>query len=142
MTIGNLLLTIRNRLGSMVILLLGLLPIPPKLAKSSKADKLQSLIKADTLSGVFELLFAPLNAAAREGVTIDCADGVIRRCFPIISAWSVDDMENVSLHRIKSNAYPKCAVLPKELGSGANDHRPRDYAGYESYEYENPALDS
>ena len=74
MKIRNLLLTIRNRPGSMVILLLGLLPILPKLAKSSKADKLQKLINANTLHGVFELIFAPLNAAAREGVTIDCAD--------------------------------------------------------------------
>jgi len=32
MTIGNLPSTIRNRPGSMAILLLGLLPIPPKLA--------------------------------------------------------------------------------------------------------------
>ena len=61
----------------MAILLLGLLPIPPQLGKSSKADKLQRLINADTLRGVFKLLFAPLNAVTREGVTIDCADGQI-----------------------------------------------------------------
>jgi len=64
--------------------LLGLLPIPPKLAKSSSGDKLQTLIDADTLRGVFELIFAPLNGAAREGAPIDCADGKIRRCFPIM----------------------------------------------------------
>jgi len=65
MTIGNLQSTIRNRPGSMAILLLGLFPIPLKLAKSSRADKLQRLINADTLRGVFELIFGPLNDAAR-----------------------------------------------------------------------------
>ena len=62
----------------MAILLLGLLPIPPKLAKSSRANKLQRLINADTLRGLFKLIFALLNRAAREGAPIDCADGKIR----------------------------------------------------------------
>jgi len=101
----------------MAILLLGLLPIPPKLAKSSSADKLPRLINADTLRGVFELLFAPLNHAAQEGAPIDCADGMIARCFPIMSGWIADHMENVTLHGIKSNACPKCEVPPEELGS-------------------------
>jgi len=114
MTIGNLLLTIRNRPGSMAIRLLGLLPIPPKLATSSRADKLQRLINADTLRGVFELIFAPLNGAAREGAPIDCPDGKIRRCFPIMSRWIADQMENVTLHGIKSNACPKSEVPPEE----------------------------
>ena len=126
----------------MGILLPGLLPIPPKLAKSSKAVKLQRLINADTLRGVFELIFAPLNGAAQEGITIDCTDGQIRTCFPFMSGWIADHLENVLLHRIKSNACPKCEVPPEELGSGANHNRPRDYARYEHYEYENPAFDS
>ena len=69
----------------MAILLLGLLPSPPRLAKSSRADKLKRLINADTLRGVFELIFAPLNVAAREGAPIDCADSKMRRGFPIMS---------------------------------------------------------
>ena len=126
----------------MAILLLGVLPIPPKLAKSSTADKLQRLLNADTLRGVFELIFAPLNGAAREGAPIDCADGKIRRCFPIMSGWIADHMENVTLHGIKSNACPKCEVPPEELGSRAGHHCARDYARYERYERENPSLDS
>ena len=56
--------------------------------------------------------------------------------------WIEDYIENVSLYGIKSNACPKCEVPREELGSGANDHRPREYARYERYEYENPTLDS
>ena len=47
-TIGNLPLTRRNRPGSMAILILALLPVPPKLAKSA-ADKLQRQMNANTL---------------------------------------------------------------------------------------------
>jgi len=142
MTIGNLPLTIRNRPGSMAILLPRLLPILTKLAQSSRADKLQRLINADTLLGVFELILAPLNGAAPEGAPIDCADDKIRRCFPIMSGWIADHMENVTLHGIKSNACPKCEVPPEELGSRPDHHRARDYARYEHYECENPSLDS
>jgi len=142
MTIGYLPSTIRNRPGSMAILLLGLLPIPPKLAKASMADKLQRLINANTLCGVCELIFAPLNRAAREGAPIDCADGKIRRCFPIMSGWIAEHMENVTLPRIKSNACPKCEMPPEELGSRAGHHCARDYAGCERYVRENPSLDS
>jgi len=116
-TIGNLPLTIRNRPGSMAILLLGLLPILPKLAKSSRADKLQRLINADTLRGVFEFIFAPVNGAALEGAHIDCADGKIPRCFPIMSGWIADHMENVTIQGIKSNPCPKCEVPPEGLGT-------------------------
>ena len=117
MPIGNLSSTIRNRPGSMVIVLLGLLPIPPKLVKSSRADKLQRLINADIFRGVFKLIFAPLKGAAREAASIDCADSKIGRCFPIMSGWIADHMENVTLHGIKSNTCPKCEVLPEEFPS-------------------------
>jgi len=123
----------------MAILLLGLLRIPPKLAKSSRADKLQRLTNADTVCGVFELLFAQLNRAAPEGAPIDCAEGKIRRFFPLMSGWIADHMENVTQHGIKSNACPKCEVPPEELGSRAGHHRARDCARYEC---ENPYLDS
>jgi len=96
----------------MAILFLGLLPIPPKLAKFCRADKLQRRIKADTLGGLYELIFAPLNGAAREGAPIDCADGKIPRCFPIMSGWIADHMENLTLHGIKSNTCPKSEVRP------------------------------
>jgi len=101
----------------MAILLLGLLPNPPKFAKSSTADKLQRLINADTLHGVFALIFPPVNSAAQDGAPMDCAEKNIPRCFPIMSGWIAANKENVTLYRIKSNAYPKREVPAEELGS-------------------------
>jgi len=105
-------------------------------------NKLQRLINPDTLRGVFELIYVPLNRGAQEGAPTDCAEGKISRCFTIMAGWIADHMENVTLHGIQSNACPKCEVPAEELGSRASHHRARDYARYERYECENPSRDS
>ena len=120
----------------MAILLLALLPVPPKLSKSTSADKHQRRINAETLQLIFQLLFEPLQAVAREGVNIDCADGKVQRCFPVLSAWIAGHMENVALHGVKTNSCPKCKVLPWELGNDAK-YSARDYTEYEYCEREN-----
>ena len=118
----------------MAVLLLALLPVPPKFAKSSAADKLQRQINADKLEGVFELIFEPLRDTTLEGVPMDCADSKIQRCFLILRGWIADHMENATLHGIKTNACRKCEAPPYELGIGANHHRARDYARNKRYE--------
>ena len=110
MTLGNLPSTQCNNPGSMAVLLIALLPIPPKLSMSAPGNRQQRQINADTLQGVFKLLFESLQHVALEGVNIDCADGKVQRCFPILSGWIADHMENVALHGVKSNACPKCEV--------------------------------
>jgi len=141
LTFGNLPPTRRNRPGSFAVLLLALLPVPPKLTKSS-GDHWQRQINADTLRGVFELLFETLQNAELEGHNIDCADRKVRRCFPILSAWIADHMENIALDGIKSNVGPKCEVLPGEFGTNANSHQARDCARYERCEGESASDDS
>jgi len=136
-TIGNLPSARRNSPGSMAVLLLALLPIPPQLSKSSKADQRLRKINADTLQDVFELIFAPLQDVAHTGIAIDCANGKVRQCFPILSAWNPDRMENVALHRLKTNACPKREVPTHELGTNTKSHRTRDYARYQRYKPEN-----
>jgi len=121
----------------MAVLLLALLPIPPKLSKYSNADQRQRKINADTLQGVFELFFAPLQDVAHTGIAFDCADGQVRQCFPIHSAWIANHMENVALHGLKTNACPKCEVPTHKLGTNARSHRTRDCARYQRYKPEN-----
>src|SRR5437588_5689512 len=62
--LGNLPVTRHNVPGSIAVLLLVLLPIPPKFSKSSSADELQRQINADILQGVFDLIFEPLQETA------------------------------------------------------------------------------
>jgi len=119
----------RNSPRSMAVLLLALfLSIPRKLSKSSKADQHQRQINADTLWDIFELIFAPPQDPARDGVPIDCADGKVWSCFPILAAWIADHMENVALYGIQSNICPRCEVPAVELGTKMKVYPVRDYA--------------
>jgi len=141
-TIGNLPSARRNSPGSMAVLLLALLPVAPKLSKSSKADQRQRKINADTQQDVFELIFAPLQDVPHVGISIDCANGKGRLCVPMLSPWIVDHMENVVLQVLKTNACPKCVVPTNELGTNARCYRTRDYARYQRYKPENPTSGS
>jgi len=109
---------------------------PPKLSKSTKADQYQRQGNADTLQDVFQFIFAPLQHAALDGVPIDCPDRKVGRCFPILSAWVADHMENVTLHLLKSYACPTCEVPAGKVGTNIRNYRARDYARYKRYGYE------
>jgi len=121
----------------MAVLLLALLQVLPKLSKSSKADRRQRQINADTLQDVFELIFAPHQDVAHVGIPIDCADGKVQLFFLSLSACITDHMENMALHELKTNACPKCEVPTQELGTNARSYRARDYAMYQRYKPEN-----
>ena len=63
----------------MPILLLALLPVPPKLTgDSGRADKAQRKTNADALRAVFDLVLAPLQQVVQESTVMDCADGKTR----------------------------------------------------------------
>jgi len=136
-TLGNLPSGRRNSPTSMAVLLLALLPIPPKLSKSCKADQHGRHMNADTLRDVFELIFAPLQDPVHNGVPIDCADGKVQRCFPILATWIADHMENIALYGINSNVCPRCEVPEVELGTNMKVYPVRDYAIYHYYNYQN-----
>jgi len=121
----------------MAVLLLALLPILQKLSKSSKADQHQRQINADSLLDMFELIFAPLQEVARDSIPIDSTDGKVWRGFPILATWIVDQMENVAVHRIKSNTCPRGEVPALQLGTNMKVYLVRDYAIYPHYDYEN-----
>jgi len=89
MTIGNILLRTRNSPAKMPILLLALLPVPPKFTgESAGANEAQRQTIADTLRAVFDLVLVPLQPVAQEGTVMDCADSKTSLCFPILSAGS------------------------------------------------------
>jgi len=115
--IGNILSQTRNSPAKMPILLLALLPVPPKLTgDSGRADQAQRKTNTNALRAVFDIVLAPLQEIVQEGTVMDCADGKTRLCFPILSAWIADHAEHAALHEIGSKSYPKCEVPSKDLG--------------------------
>jgi len=122
----------------MAVLLLALLPVPPKLSKSTKVDQYQRQVNADTLQDKFKFIFAHLQHTARDGVPIYIPHGKGRRCFQILSALVADHMENVTRQGLKSNACPPCEVPAGGLGTNIKNYQARYYARDRRYGYENP----
>ena len=116
----------------MPILLLALLPVPPKFnGESASANEAQRQTNADTLRAVFDLVLAPLQPVAQEGTVIDCADGKTRLCFPILLAWIADHAEHSALQGIGSMSCSKCEVPCMELGGDLRRiYETRDYMPY------------
>jgi len=118
----------------MPILLLELLPLPPKFTGESAhwhANEAQPQTNADVLRAVFDLVLAPLQQVAREGTVMDCVDGKTRLCFPILSACIADHAEHAALQGIGSKSCPKCKVPCEELGGDPRRmYETRDYMLY------------
>jgi len=98
----------------MALILLALLPVPPKLkdSRSSVVSAENNAITHNVLATVLE----GLVESGKNGITLDCADGQRRHCFPILCAWIADHMEHVLLQNLKNNACPQCEVPPERLG--------------------------
>ena len=116
----------------MPILLLALLPVPPKFTgESARANEAQWQTNADVLRAVFDLILAPLQQVAREGTVMDCTDCKTHLCFPILSAWIADHAEHAALQGIGSKSCPKCEVPCEELGGDPRRmYETRDYILY------------
>jgi len=101
----------------MPIVLLALLPVPPKFTSESACAKEAQLQKdPETLRAVFDHFLAPLPPVAQEGTVMDYVEAKTRLCFPILSAWIADDAQDGALQGIGSKSCPKCEVPCEELG--------------------------
>jgi len=116
----------------MPILLLALLPVPPKFTgEAARDNEAQPQTNADVLRAVFDLVLAPFQQVAGERKVMDCADGKTRLCVPILSAWIAYHAEHATLQGIGSKSCPKCEVLCEELGEDPRwMYETRDYMLY------------
>ena len=117
MTISNILSWTRNSPAKVPMLGLALLPVPPRFTgESARPNKVQRQTNADTLRAVFDLVLAPLQPVAQEGMVMDCTDGKTHLCFPCLSARIADHPEHADLQGIGSKSCPKCEVPCEEFG--------------------------
>ncbi|KAJ7732224.1 hypothetical protein DFH07DRAFT_781001 [Mycena maculata] len=66
------------------------------------------------------IMLGALKAAGSHGVTIDCADGFVRKIFPVLAAYIADYLKQCLVTCCMENLCPGCLCLPK--GRSNADH--------------------
>ncbi|QRV73901.1 plasma membrane ATPase 4 [Ceratobasidium sp. AG-Ba] len=65
-------------------------------------------------------LVKPLADAAKTGVEVPCADGGVRRIYPLLASYIADFPEQCKVACIKQTHCPLCTAHPKQKGDLAN----------------------
>ena len=94
MSIGNISKDIQWQSSKRAWVLVALLPIPQKNPKNGEIHRSWH----EAIEGILKPI-AELDIAG-PGYEWDCADGQVRRCYPILAAWIADYPEHVTLARI------------------------------------------
>lgn len=120
LSIGNIRKDIRRKPNNNAWILIGLLPIPPKGCGREISDEI--------FHRSIERILSPLAAldVAGSGTEFHCADGFLRRGYPILSAWVADYPEYRTITGCVNMRCPVCEIPAREMGH-TNFKSRRDY---------------
>jgi hypothetical protein len=85
-TIGNILSGTGNKPTNMAMILVALLPIPPKLTGGSSADSHPREANRVILCDVLSILFEDIKKVGMIAGWLACADAQYRMCYPMLCA--------------------------------------------------------
>ncbi|QRV84442.1 hypothetical protein RhiJN_12458 [Ceratobasidium sp. AG-Ba] len=112
-TIGNIPKSIRAKITSYSTLLLAYLPV-------SKLQCFPEKERGDQKARLFHESMAeilkPLHSAGTNGVEMDCGDGYVRHCFPILAAYIADNPEQTLIAGCQRNLCHRCTVSQDQRG--------------------------
>ncbi|CUA72116.1 hypothetical protein RSOLAG22IIIB_10097 [Rhizoctonia solani] len=112
-SIGNIPKAIRAKISTYSTLLLAYLPVP-------KFDCFPAKERGDQKARLFhesmEEILRPLVQAGTDGVEMNCGDGYVRHCYPILAAYIADNPEQTMIAGCRRNLCHRCTVERDKRG--------------------------
>lgn len=114
LTIGNIPKATRRCVSTRATVLIGYLPVS-KYKCCTPGDARQ---RADhwLFHTCMSKIVKSLETAGSEGVEVECSDGWVRRCFPVLGAYVADQPEQCLIACCKQNTCYACKAKPNERG--------------------------